>query len=105
MKFINPAGYTPGRGVAWPLENHMTTQTIAAPAAGVHRSSDLFADDAGEKSIAQQHTELEPHRPKYCLTANLGFPLPLQVVAKGQACPQAISGYIVSLFQSIPAST
>ena len=61
MKFINPAGYTPGRGVAWPLENHMTTQTIAAPAAGVHRSSDLFADEAGEKSIAQQHTELEPH--------------------------------------------
>lgn len=61
MNFINPAGYTPGRVVAWPLENHMTTQTIAAPAAGVHRSSDLFAHDAGEKSIAQQHTELEPH--------------------------------------------
>ena len=61
MKFTNPAGFTPGRGVAWPPENHMTTQTIAAPAAGVHRSCDLFADDAGEKSITQQHTELEPH--------------------------------------------
>lgn len=61
MIFINPAGSTPGAGVAWPLDNHMTAQTIAAPAAGVHRSSDLFADDVGEKSITQQHTELEPH--------------------------------------------
>jgi len=61
VKFINPAGFTPSVGVALPTKNAMTTNTNPATAAGVNRSCDLFTDEAGEKSITQQHTELEPH--------------------------------------------